>query len=146
MEEIGAAPAGTTTTDAPSTDTLYTAQLESADATTANLAGEVVIVANDDNEPLEIVVRGTGLTPGEHGWHVHAGACDSSGEVRIPLSDMGDAEGITDPIDVDDSGQFEESVEVPQLVRSMVGTREHSLHIHLNPGAAPGPTVACATI
>ena len=145
MEEVGA-PGATATGQAPSNDTIFKAQLESADRTAApSVSGEVIVVANDD-EPLEIVVRGTGLTPGDHGWHVHAGACHASGAVRIPLSETAEGEGITGPIDVAESGQFEESVEVPQLGRSMVGAGDHSLHIHMNPGTNPGPTVACATI
>jgi Cu/Zn superoxide dismutase len=129
-------------------DTLFTATLQPADSTAAPaVSGEVSIVASDDaDEPLEIVVHGTGLAPGEHGWHVHSGPCGTDGPVRIPLSETADADGITGPVDVDDDGEFEESVEVPELNRTMVGTREHSLHIHRNAGANHGPTVACATI
>lgn len=130
-------------------DTLFTAALQSADSTAPTVVnGEVAVVANEDDadEPLELVVRGRGLQPGEHGWHVHSGPCGTSGPVRIALSETADADGITGPIDVNDQGEFEETVEVPELNRTMVGTREHSLHIHRNPGANHGPTVACATI
>ena len=130
-------------------DTLFTAALQPEDSTAAApaVSGEVMVVATDDvEEPLELIVRGTGLAPGEHGWHVHSGPCGTSGPVRIPLSETAEAEGITGPIDVDDEGEFEEAVEVPELNRTMVGTQQHSLHIHRNPGANHGPTVACATI
>jgi Cu/Zn superoxide dismutase len=132
--------------DAP--DTLFTAALQPGDSATAPAVnGEVAVVAGDDvEEPLELVVRGTGLAPGEHGWHVHSGPCGTSGPVRIPLSETAEADGITGPIDVSDEGEFEQTVEVPELNRTMVGTREHSLHIHRNAGANHGPTVACATI
>src|SRR5690349_9206630 len=58
-------------------DTLFTAVLQTADTATAPAVnGEVSVVASEDvDEPLELVVRGRGLPPGEHGWHVHAGAC-----------------------------------------------------------------------
>jgi Cu/Zn superoxide dismutase len=128
---------------------LYTAVLRSADSTAAPAVnGEVSVVADEDDldEPLELVVRGRGLSPGEHGWHVHSGPCGTSGPVRIALSETADAGGITGPIDVNDEGEFKETVEVPELNRTMVGTQEHSLHIHRNPGANHGPTVACATI
>jgi len=129
-------------------DTLFTAVLESADTATAPAVnGEVSVVASEDaDEPLELVVRGRGLPPGEHGWHVHAGPCGTSGPVNIALSETAEEDGITGPIDVNDNGEFEESVEVPELNRTMVGTQAHSLHIHRNPGANHGPTVACATI
>jgi Cu/Zn superoxide dismutase len=129
-------------------DTLFTAALQPADSTAATaVSGEVSVVASDDaDDPLELVVRGTGLQPGEHGWHVHSGPCGTSGPVRIPLSETPDADGITGPIDANDDGEFEEAVEVPELNRTMVGTQEHSLHIHRNAGANHGPTVACATI
>jgi Cu/Zn superoxide dismutase len=133
--------------DAP--DTLFTAALQPGDTTTAApaVSGEVAVVAGDDvEEPLELVVRGTGLAPGEHGWHVHSGPCGTSGPVRIPLSETAEADGITGPIDVSEDGEFEQTVEVPELNRTMVGTREHSLHIHRNAGTNHGPTVACATI
>jgi Cu/Zn superoxide dismutase len=129
-------------------DTLLTAALQPAGSTPApTLNGDVSVVASDDaDEPLEIVVHGTGLPPGEHGWHVHAGPCGTDGPVRIALSETAQAEGITGPIDVNDEGEFEESVEVPELNRTMVGMQEHSVHIHQNAGANHGPAVACATI
>lgn len=133
-------------------DTLYTAVLASADTSSTSPApavnGEVSVVANEDDadEPLELVVRGRGLPPGEHGWHVHNGPCGTSGPVSIALSETADENGITGPIDVNDQGEFDETVEVPELNRTMVGTQAHSLHIHRNPGANHGPTVACATI
>ena len=129
-------------------DTLFTAALQAADTTAVQaVSGEVSVVAGDEaDDPLELVVRGTGLAPGDHGWHVHSGPCGTSGPVRIPLSETAEADGITGPIDVGDAGEFEETVEVPELNRTMVGTREHSLHIHRNAGANHGPTVACATI
>ena len=105
------------------------------------------VVANEDaDEPLELVVRGRGLAPGEHGWHVHTGPCGTSGPVSIALSETAEEDGITGPIDVNDNGEFEQTVEVPELNRTMVGTQAHSLHIHRNPGANHGPTVACATL
>jgi hypothetical protein len=129
-------------------DTVFTATLQPADSAAAPaVSGEVAVVAGGDvEEPLELVVKGTGLPPGDHAWHVHTGPCGTSGPVRIPLSETAEAEGITGPIDVDDQGAFEESVEVPELNRTMIGTQAHSLHIHQNPGANHGPTVACATI
>jgi hypothetical protein len=129
-------------------DTLFTAALQSADSTAAaTVSGAVSVVAGDDaDEPLELIVRGTGLAPGEHGWHVHSGPCGTSGPVRIPLSETAEADGITGPIDANDEGEFEQTVEVPELNRTMVGTQAHSLHIHRNAGANHGPTVACATI
>jgi len=129
------------------TDTLYTAFLESSDSAAApSLIGEVTIVAEEIDEPLELVVRGRGLTPGEHGWHVHAGPCSTPGAVAVPLSETATEDGITGPLDVNDDGEFEETVEVPDLSRTMVGSQSHSLHIHRNPGAEHGATVACATI
>lgn len=129
-------------------DTLLTTALRPADSTAAStVSGEVSVVAGDDaDDPLELVVRGTGLPPGEHGWHVHSGPCGSSGPVRIPLSETANADGITGPIDANDEGEFDQTVEVPELNRTMVGTQGHSLHIHRNAGANHGPTVACATI
>jgi Cu/Zn superoxide dismutase len=130
-------------------DTLLTTTLASADAsTTPAVNGEVAVVASSDDmdEPLELVVRGRGLAPGEHSWHVHTGPCGTDGPVRIPLSETAEEEGITGPLEVNDQGEFDETVEVPELNRTMVGTQGHSLHIHRNPGANHGPTVACATI
>jgi Cu/Zn superoxide dismutase len=129
-------------------DTLLTTVLESADSTAApGLSGEVAVVAGDDvDEPLELVVRGSGLPPGEHAWHVHTGPCGTDGPVRIPISETATAEGTSGPLEVNAQGEFDEAVEIPELNRTMVGTQGHSLHIHRNPGANHGPTVACATI
>jgi Cu/Zn superoxide dismutase len=132
-------------------DTLFTTMLSSADTSPTSAApavnGEVAVVASDDmDEPLELVVRGRGLAPGEHSWHVHTGPCGTDGPVRIPLSETATDDGITGPLEVNDQGEFDETVEVPELNRTMVGTQGHSLHIHRNPGANHGPTVACATI
>ncbi|MGE0158110.1 MAG: CHRD domain-containing protein [Gemmatimonadales bacterium] len=148
MDDMPAASGAAAVQASDGPDTIFTAALQPADSTAAPaVSGEVAVVASDDiDEPLEIVVMGTGLPPGTHAWHVHTGPCGTDGPVRIPLSETPEAEGITGPIEADDQGEFEEAVEVPELNRTMVGTREHSLHIHRNGGANHGPTVACATI
>jgi Cu/Zn superoxide dismutase len=132
--------------DIEAPDTLYATPIESTDSMAATVSGELAVVAEDRDEPLELVVRGRGLTPGEHGWHVHAGSCEASGGVSIALSETREIDGITDPIEVNDQGEFEASVDVPGLSRTTVGRGEHSVHIHQRGGADHGPAVACATI
>jgi Cu/Zn superoxide dismutase len=140
------APNPSATRAAEGNDTLYTAVLEAADSTASVVEGQVFLVANDEDEPLELVVRGRGLAPGEHAWHVHSGPCRASGAVRIALSETARDDGIANAIDVNDDGEFEESADVPEFTRAMVGSLLHSLHIHQNPGVDHGPTVACATL
>jgi hypothetical protein len=140
------APNPSATRAAEGNDTLYTAVLEAPDSAASAVQGQVFIVANDEDEPLELVVRGQGLAPGDHAWHVHSGPCGASGAVRIALSETEREDGIANAIDVNDDGEFEESADVPEFTRAMVGSQVHSLHIHQNPGVDHGPTVACATL
>jgi Cu/Zn superoxide dismutase len=135
---------GAPSSEAP--DTLFATVLESTDSAAVPVTGQLAVVAEDTDEPLELVVSGRGLTPGEHGWHVHAGTCEASRGVSIALSETAELEGLTDPIEVGSDGEFEASVDVPTLSRTMVGRGEHSVHIHQRGGADHGPAVACATI
>jgi len=127
-------------------DTLYTTDVQAGDSAMAPVSGKVDVIATGAGEPLELTIAGSGLTPGEHAWHIHAGSCAMSGEVQIPLSATADMAAITGPLMVDDAGTFKTTITIPQLTRDELGKGEHSLHIHVRSGVDHGPTVACATI
>src|SRR5688572_23701154 len=121
---------GAPASDVP--DTVFATVLEGTDSAATTVSGQVSVVAEAVDEPLELVVSGRGLAPGAHGWHVHEGSCESSRGVAIALSETADMEGITQPINAGANGEFEATVDVPQLSRTMVGRGEHSVHIHRN--------------
>lgn len=125
-------------------DTIFSAQLSGTQGQ-QGVEGRLSLVGEGD-DPIELHVRGSGLPPGEHAWHIHEGACGSSGPVRIALSETADMGGITGALEVDRDGAFEESVEVPELTPDLAGRGGHSLHVHQRGGTDHGPTIACATI
>ncbi len=141
MPEASSAPAAMSMMD-----TLFTTNVQAGDSAMAPVTGKVDVVATGAGEPLQLSITGSGLTPGEHAWHIHAGSCAMSGDVQIPLSATADMAAVTGPLMVDDSGRFSTTVTIPQLTRDELGTGEHSLHIHVRSGVDHGPTVACATI
>lgn len=128
------------------TDTLYIAALEAPDGGDPGVGGMVVLLTEGDAAPVTLTIEALGLPPGNHAWHIHQGACGSSGPVQIPLSSTADMEGITGPLEVSDEGDADAEVELDALPRSAVGAGQHSLHIHVEEGIDHGPTIACATI
>ncbi|MEZ4457335.1 MAG: hypothetical protein R2882_12430 [Gemmatimonadales bacterium] len=148
-ERMPAGDDGMATTDgraAPAADTVYSVDLRAAGMEPDSVAGRVAVVAAGGGDPLNLEIEGRGLPPGEHAWHVHQGACGSSGEIVIALTATGSQAGLAGPLMVDSTGHFDADVAVPALTRTMVGSEQHSLHVHEAGGTAPGPTIACATI
>jgi len=127
-------------------DTLYLAPLEAEEGSAATLDGVIAIVTTGPVAPLRLVVHARGLPSGPHAWHIHQGPCSSSGDVVLALPATADSDGHAGPIFVPDNGVVDLAVAVPELQATMVGAREHSVHIHADAGEDHGPTIACATI
>lgn len=96
--------------------------------------------------PMRVRVQVSGLPPGEHAWHIHAGACEADGEVVIPFTATADEEGIADPLTPDAQGIAMAEIEVPALADRWMGTGDHSIHVHEAAGTEPGPALACADL
>lgn len=137
-----ASPAERTTTNEPRV--LHESSFETADGIELDVDGTLEVA--DRNGALELIVDLEGLPPGEHAWHIHEGACDEAGPIRLPLSSTSDMEGTVGPVTVDAEGRVDRTVRVPGLNRAWVDAGDHSLHIHERPGTDHGPTLVCAEI
>jgi Cu/Zn superoxide dismutase len=111
----------------------------------ATSAGMLRVTPQNDGG-MEYAVELTGLTPGEHAWHIHSGACGTEGPVVLPITDTPDMEGVGDPVQVGEDGRGTATVTIPADRISALGTGPHSLHVHERAGTDPGPSVACANI
>lgn len=109
-------------------------------------AGTVELDPNPDG--TEINAEFTGLTPGEHAWHIHQGTCAAPGDVVIAFTDTETMMGIAGPLEADADGNASAEVTVPaaSLATDAIETGDYSLHVHESGGTDHGPSVACADL
>ena len=140
-------------------DTLHTVALQGEGDRSSATRGEVAVLPGRAESTLSLSLEATGLPPGDHAWHIHRGPCGSSADVVIALSATDEMEAalrirrgesemaaVVGPLEVEDDGSVEETVEVPGLSREMIGRGGYSLHIHQRPGTDHGPSIACASL
>jgi len=110
------------------------------------VSGSVQVDPNPDNTGIRVSL--TGLTPGEHAWHIHQGTCEAGGDVVVALTDTGTMTGIASPLAVGDNGEVTTTVTIPtaDLSPDMIQSGAYSLHVHERGGTEHGPTVACADL
>jgi Cu/Zn superoxide dismutase len=110
------------------------------------VSGNVEVDPNEDG--TEISVEFTGLTPGEHAWHIHQGTCAAPGNVVVPFTDTESMMGIGEPLDADDDGNASAEVTIPaaSLATNAIETGDYSLHVHERGGTDHGASVACADL
>jgi Cu/Zn superoxide dismutase len=80
---------------------------------------------------VSVWIKLSGLTPGAHALHLHAGSCDSLNAIAVSLGDV-----TAGP----DGTVF---TKVAALSSIPVVTDAYALDVHLGASAAPGATVAC---
>jgi hypothetical protein len=99
------------------------------------------------NDGLELRVNLTGLSEGDHAWHIHGGTCQSPGQVLIPISGIGDRSGIGSDLNADSNGRAEASVNIDHdhLMQLQQG-QSYIVNVHLRGGDNPGPAIACAPL
>ncbi|HUG41187.1 MAG TPA: CHRD domain-containing protein [Longimicrobiales bacterium] len=97
---------------------------------------------------FRVEVSVNGLSQGEHAWHIHSGPCGEEAPVVVAFSPTEDSEGLTNPLNADESGHAEAEATVPADELTIEGLRaaQHSLHVHAQGGVDHGPTVACADL
>jgi hypothetical protein len=103
--------------------------------------------ANWREDGLELRVHLMGLSEGDHAWHIHAGTCESPGQVVLPISGMGDMSGIGSDLNAGADGMAEETVNIDR--DRLVGldlNQSHIINVHLRGGDNPGPAIACAPV
>lgn len=128
-------------------DVVVTSNLQSAGQATG-VGGTVRVIDLPGTSDMQIQVEGTGLPPGEHAWHIHAGTCAQPGAIVIPFTPVGQREGLDEAIEVDANGRGSEDGTIPSsmLTQEQLAANPHVVNIHANPGASPGPAVACAPL
>jgi hypothetical protein len=96
---------------------------------------------------LELRVHLMGLSEGSHAWHIHEGTCESPGRVVLPLSDMGDMDGVASDLNAGSDGMVEETVNIDgDRLAALNLQQNHVINVHLRGGDDPGPGIACAPI
>ncbi|MCA9739679.1 MAG: CHRD domain-containing protein [Gemmatimonadota bacterium] len=92
---------------------------------------------------LEVIL--SGLSEGEHAWHIHGGPCGENASIVLPLSSTPDQEGAAGPLEANAQGQASTTVDVPGFEATWLNAGTHSVHVHEGTPEAPGASVACAT-
>lgn len=107
-----------------------------------------VMVAEQAADSFLLHVRVNGLTEGGHAWHIHSGPCGQKAPVVVPFTPTASQQGLAQPLTPGAGGAAEQTVSVPNSMLSAAQLRdgEYSVHVHVDPGADHGPTVACATL
>ncbi|HEY7529106.1 MAG TPA: CHRD domain-containing protein [Gemmatimonadota bacterium] len=130
-------------------DVIVTATFQpDAGAAGQPIAGSVEIVPQAPGDDLEARVRVTGLTPGEHAWHIHSAACGAEAPVVVAFTSTKELEGTAGPLDAGSDGVAQGSGEIPadRLTRQQIESGSYSVHVHAKGGVDHGPSVACANI
>lgn len=134
-----------------------------------NVSGLVRIIPEDDQD-LRLEVQLTGLTEGEHAWHIHNAPCGEEGPVVVAITPTQEqAEGLADAIEAGSDGTATADVTIPrdripaglmaggmtvqpgaagQAGATQPGATggQFSLHVHERGGVDHGATVACANL
>lgn len=95
----------------------------------------------------ELHVQISGLSEGEHAWHIHRGTCESPGEVVIPFTGTPQMEGITGNLNAGSDGRVEETVTIDrEWIQRLSPNESYIVNVHLRGGEEPGPGIACANL
>lgn len=99
-------------------------------------------------EPMRIQVELTGLEAGPHAWAVWEGPCGTDGGgPLVPLSDLGEQEGLVAPLQVAEDGTAYAQVPVPPLRELWVDAGDYSVRVFGDADPTdPGSLVACAVL
>lgn len=103
--------------------------------------------SNWREDGLELRVHLMGLSEGDHAWHIHQGTCENPGQVVLPISDMGDRDGVGGDLNAGADGMVEETVNIDRdRLAGLDLNQDHIINVHLRGGDDPGPGIACAPI
>jgi Cu/Zn superoxide dismutase len=103
-----------------------------------NVAGTVRVTPLESGG-TELLVDLTGLTAGEHAWHIHSGACGTEGPIVLPITATVDMEALGAPIQAGEDGRAAAGV-------TTLGPGPFSLHVHERGGIDAGASVACSNV
>ena len=105
-----------------------------------------VLQIEPSGEDTQVRVNLTGLSQGEHAWHIHNAPCGADGPVVYAFTATADMEGTADPITVGEDGSAAATATVPGAIlsRDLLSSGEYSIHVHERGGTDHGGTVACA--
>lgn len=129
-----------------------------------NVSGLVRIIPEDDQD-LRLEVQLTGLTEGEHAWHIHNAPCGEEGPVVVAITPTQEqADGLADAIEAGSDGTATADVTIPRdripaglsagaipvqpgaTPQPGAASGQFSLHVHERGGVDHGATVACANL
>jgi Cu/Zn superoxide dismutase len=113
----------------------------------AAVTGTLRVTAATDGS-TEIVADLTGLTPGEHAWHIHSAPCGTDGPIAVAISATTDMEGIGSALNADATGHATgtATVAAARLTQDQLRSGQYAVHVHEGTGTSMGPSVACVTI
>lgn len=84
-------------------DVFLTANLSASGQ--AGIGGTVRAIDLPATEDIQVQVEATGLPPGPHAWHIHAGSCAQQGAVVVPFTPTRQMEGLDEDIRADANGE-----------------------------------------
>jgi Cu/Zn superoxide dismutase len=112
-----------------------------------NVTGTLTITSSGVDAP-QVTAQFSGLTPGEHAWHIHAAPCGEEGPVVVAFTPTADMEGIAEAVVAGDDGNAMATASIPPdlLPLDQIDSGQYSVHVHEQGGVDHGPTVACANL
>lgn len=112
------------------------------------VGGTVRILSVPGSPNLYAEAHVTGLTPGEHAWHLHSGTCENPGSIVVPFSTLGTRMGTTTALNADSEGVADGLGPMPadQVTRDQIMAGDYAILIHNAGGTPPGRGVACSDL
>lgn len=121
-----------------------------------------VRISETQTQGVTLGVNLTGLTEGEHAWHIRHAPCGVEGPIAVAISPAaGDTGSLGQPLRADAAGSAGGTVTIPanQVPPDLLyavrpedpadpesHAKPLSLQVHAGDGADPGPIVACADL
>ncbi|MBI4409752.1 MAG: CHRD domain-containing protein [Gemmatimonadetes bacterium] len=150
-EEEAAVEAEETATEAPpGVQPLLTTQFEPGASARGEPVAGTATLTSSITEPgaLELAVEITGLSEGEHAWHIHSGVCGTEGPVVVALSGTKDMAGITGFLaaGADETARATAVLPPTALTLAQIQSGQYSLYVHERGGLDFGGTATCANL
>jgi Cu/Zn superoxide dismutase len=121
-------------------------------AITADVKGEGVTGAakvTPSADGFELALTLSGAPAGPHAWHIHQGACGTSGApIVVALSEKPNMPAVASELEVAADGTANATAQVPgsMVTVDQLKNGDYSLHVHKTGGAQHGPSIACADL
>jgi Cu/Zn superoxide dismutase len=121
-------------------------------AITADVKGEGVTgnaKVTPSADGFELALTLSGAPAGPHAWHIHQGACGTSGApIVVALSEKPNMPAVASELQVAADGTANATAQVPgsMVTVDQLKSGDYSLHVHKTGGAQHGPSIACADL